>query len=84
MLAQETYCSRFGTIAVESGYLLAEHLQQALWEQVDDNLANRPHRVIGAICFEHGWMSPAQIEDVLNIMFKKNQALREDADNKAS
>lgn len=76
MPEHETYCSRFGTIAVENGYLRVEHLQQALWEQVDDNLANRPHRVIGAICFEHGWMTPAQIEAVLNIMFKKNQDLQ--------
>ena len=75
MTEQERYCSRFGKIAVESGFLVAEQLQQALREQVDDNLADRPHRVIGAICFEHGWMTPVQIEDVLNTMFNKNGSL---------
>ncbi len=73
MKEHEKYCSRFGKIAVENGYLVAEQLQQALREQVDDNLADRPHRVIGAICFGHGWMTPAQIEEVLNLMFKNKQ-----------
>ena len=74
MTEQEKYCSRFGTLAVTHGYLVAEQLQQALREQVDDNLSDRPHRVIGAICFDHGWMTPIQIEEVLNLMFKKNRA----------
>ncbi len=73
MTELEKYCSRFGKIAVENGFLSAEQLQQALWDQVSDNLADRPHRVIGAICFDHGWMTPGQIEEVLNIMFKARQ-----------
>lgn len=64
------YCSRFGTIAVELGYLDIDQLKQALEEQVEDDLNNRPHRVIGAICFAHGWMTPEQIDIVLNQMFK--------------
>jgi len=67
----EKYCSRFGKIAVESGYLTPERLQLALREQVEDDLADRPHRVQEAICFDHGWMTPAQIDAVLNTMFKK-------------
>ncbi len=63
------YCSRFGTIAVESGLLTPEQVKQALDEQVDDDLAGRPHRVIGAICFSHGWLTPRQIEQILNAMF---------------
>lgn len=63
------YCSRFGSIAVELGYLDTEQLKQGLKEQVDDDLNNRPHRVIGAICFAHGWMTPEQIDMVLNQMF---------------
>lgn len=73
MTEQERYCSRFGKIAVDNGFLVAEQLQQALHEQVNDNLADRPHRVIGATCFDLGWMTPQQIEEVLNLMFKKQQ-----------
>ncbi len=63
------YCSRFGTIAIELGYLNRQQLMQALDEQVDDDLSGRPHRVVGAICFDHGWMTPGEIDKVLNAMF---------------
>ena len=71
----ETICSRFGAIAVEQGFLTREQLIQGLNEQVDDNLTGRPHRVLGAICFNHDWMTAEQIEIVLNQMFrsKKNR-----------
>lgn len=67
----ERYCPRFGQLAVRLGYVTPEQLKQALSEQVDDNLAGRPHRILGTIFFEHGWMSPGQIEDVLNLMFEQ-------------
>lgn len=71
MSEQDRYCSRFGKIAVENGFISADQLRQALCEQIDENLADHPHRVLGAICFEHGWMTPGQIEEVLNVMFKQ-------------
>lgn len=64
------FCSRFGTIAVELGFISVEQLKQALEEQVDDDLNSRPHRVLGAICFSQEWMTPEQIDVVLNHMFK--------------
>ena len=78
MKEQGKYCVRFGTLAVTKKYLVEEQLQQALREQVDDNLAGHPHRVIGAICFEHGWMTPAQIEEILNLMSTMNKNKQED------
>lgn len=63
-------CSRFGIIAIEHGFITREQLMLALDEQVEDNLAGRPHRVLGAICFTNGWMTPDQIDTVLNAMFK--------------
>jgi len=71
MTEHEKYSFRFGKVAVESGYLTPAQLHQALGEQIEDDLEDRPHRVLGAICFDHGWMTPAQIEEVLNTMFKK-------------
>ncbi len=64
------YCSRFGIIAVELGFISREQLMQALDEQVGDDLNRRSHRVLGAICFDRGWMTPQQIDIVLNTMFK--------------
>ena len=70
-----SYCSRFGTIAIELGYLTRQQLTQALDEQVSDDLNRRPHRVVGAICFDHGWMTPGEIDQVLNAMFNARKML---------
>lgn len=63
------YCKRFGQISIEKGYVSPEQLKEALSEQVDDDLENRPHRLLGAIFFTRNWMSAKQIEEVLDKMF---------------
>lgn len=64
------YCTRFGLIAVNKGFVTADQLKEALTEQADDNLSNRPHRLIGRIFFDKGWMTDEQINIVLNELFK--------------
>ncbi len=64
------YCPRFAQLAVEMNYVLPDQVKAALAEQLDDNLSNRPHRLIGRILLEKGWMKPEQIENVLNELFK--------------
>ena len=66
------YCPRFGQIAAERGYVSAERVKQALAEQIDDDLAERPHRLIGRIFLDRGWMTPQQIDEVLNEVFRRN------------
>lgn len=73
MKENQDYCSRFGKIAVDQGFLTADQLKDALVEQLNDNLATRPHRVLGAICFEHSWLTPGQIDQILNQLFKRNR-----------
>ncbi len=60
------YCSRFGAISVSKGFVTADQLKAALIEQADDNVSERPHRLIGRIFFEKGWMTDEQIDMVLN------------------
>ncbi len=60
------YCRRFGQVAVERGFITPEQLKQALAEQVDDDLANKPHRLLGEILFEKNWMTADQVEAVVN------------------
>lgn len=67
------YCPRFGMISVEKGFITPEQLKEALAEQLDDNLANSPHRLIGRILLEKGWMTPKQIEIILNELFKQER-----------
>jgi len=66
----QSYCSRFGVIAVEMKYITSEQLKWALDQQLEDNLAGRQHRMLGAICFAHGWMTSEQIDAVLDRMFR--------------
>ncbi len=62
----EKYCIRFGIIAVEKKIITADQLKEALAEQADDKISHRPHRLIGRILFEKGWMTVEQINMVLN------------------
>ena len=65
------YCPRFGQIAVEKGYVTPEQVKQAVSEQIDDDMADRPHRLIGRIFLDNGNMNPQQIEMVLHELFKR-------------
>ena len=69
----QKYCLRFGQIAVEKGYVTSEQVKQAVSEQIDDDMANRPHRLIGRIFLDNGIMTPQKIEIVLNELFKRER-----------
>lgn len=59
------YQRRFGQAAVERGFITRAQLKAALAEQVDDELAGRPHRLLGDILLEKKWMTPAEIDVIL-------------------
>ncbi len=63
------YCPRFGKISVEMGFVTAKQLKDALTEQADDDIANKPHKLIGRIFYENGWITDKQIELILNELF---------------
>lgn len=60
-------------IAIEKGFVTSDQLKSALTKQIEDNLSDKPHRVIGRIMFEEGWMTHKQIEAVLNELFKEEK-----------
>ncbi len=64
------YFPRFGNIAVHMGFVTAKQLKQAMVQQVEDDIFNRPHRLIGEILLENGWITDEQINTVLNEIFK--------------
>ncbi len=57
--------TRFGKIAVDMGFITAEQLKEAITEQVEDDLADKPHRPIGKILLESGLITKEQIDIVL-------------------
>ncbi len=70
----ETF-SRFGKIAVYMEFITAEQLKEAITEQVEEDLADKPHRLIGSILFEHGWITRNQINFVVLILSSKLEKL---------
>ncbi len=62
------YSPRFGEIAVGMGFITEEQLKEALSEQIDDKLDNHPHRFIGYILFENGWITNEQFDSVLDTL----------------
>ncbi|MBI5097634.1 MAG: hypothetical protein HZB30_00140 [Nitrospirae bacterium] len=67
----EKYCPRFAKIAVDKGYITVDQAKEALAEQMDDDLSNKPHRLIGRILLEKRLLTSLQIEIVLNELLKK-------------
>jgi len=62
---------RFGSMAIFRGYVSLMQIQQALSEQVEDNISGRPHRLIGKILLDKGWITEEQEEEILKEMFGK-------------
>ncbi len=61
-------CFQFCKIAVDMKFVTAEQLTESLAEQADDDLSNKPHRFIGRMLFEDGWITNEQTNIVYYIM----------------
>ncbi len=70
----DKYCQRFGYLAADMGFSTADQIKDALAEQMEDDLANKPHRLMGRILLDKGWIKPQQIETVLNELFKTEES----------
>ena len=66
----EHYEKRFSTVAIEKGFISPEDLTQALKVQVDEEIENRKHKLIGAILLYQDKNTAVQIDNVLKTIFK--------------
>ena len=57
--------NRFGTVAVEKGFITMEQLVNALTLQAKENVETGKHRLIGQIFLDQGYLTEAQIDEVL-------------------
>jgi hypothetical protein len=55
-------------MAIFRGYVTLRQVQQALAEQVEDNVQGRPHRLLGKLLREKGWITEEQEESILKDM----------------
>ncbi len=64
-----TATTRFGKITFDIGFITAKQLKEAITEQVEEDLAGKPHRPIGKILLENGWITEEQVDIVLKELF---------------
>lgn len=70
---------RFGTIAVEKGFITIDQLTRALNIQLLENMNEGRHRLIGAILLEENLIDMPQVNEVLRTMGAEPTPLRMDA-----
>ena len=61
---------RFGSIAVEKGFITTEQLVEALAVQAKENVEKGEHRLLGQILLEQGLVTATQIDEILETMSK--------------
>ncbi len=59
---------RFGTIAVEKGFITDKELIQAIQTQTNENVQDGKHRLLGQILVDQGLLAEDQIEEILGFM----------------
>jgi hypothetical protein len=59
---------RFGTVAVEMGFITKEQFLQAMNIQIEEDIETGDHRLIGTILVEIGAMTRKQVKEVLLAM----------------
>ena len=59
---------RFGTVAVEMGFITAEQLLHAMNIQIKEDIEGGEHRLLGTILMEIGAMTRKQVHEVLLAM----------------
>ena len=65
----EHYEKQFGIIAIEKGFITADNLIETLKIQVEEEIQSKTHRLIGEILLDKGYITPTQIQDVLDGIF---------------
>lgn len=65
------YCSRFGRIAVEIGFITEAQMVDALRSQGSEEVHAHGLRLLATILFDKGWMTSEQIDQVLNTLLKQ-------------
>ena len=62
------YQKRFGTIAVDKGFISEDQLIKALEMQAKENVLEGKHRLLGQIFLEEGLLTTTQVDEILETM----------------
>lgn len=67
-MKKKHYQKRFGTIAVDKGFIDDEQLIKALEIQAKENVMEGKHRLLGQILMDEGLLTTEQVDEILNTM----------------
>lgn len=67
-MSLKKFDKRFGLVAIKKGFIVFEQAYEALVTQVTEELEGVKRRPIGEILFKKGYMTSAQIDEVLKTM----------------
>ena len=62
---------RFGSIAVQKGFISKEQLLKAMNEQIERDIDGLERRYIGSILYDLGYMDLDQIDEVVEALDKE-------------
>ena len=65
---KKNYQKRFGTIAVDKGYINKDQLITALEIQAKENVMDGKHRLLGQIMVDEGLLTTAQVDEILETL----------------
>ena len=65
---KKNHHKRFGTIAVDKGYIDEDQLIKALEIQAKENVMEGKHRLLGQIFVEEGLLTEVQVDEILETM----------------
>jgi|COG998Drversion2_1049125.scaffolds.fasta_scaffold223903_2 hypothetical protein len=65
------YHKRFGTIAVDKGYISENQLIEALELQAKENIKEGKHRLLGQIFLDEGLLTETQVDEILETMSQR-------------
>lgn len=68
-----TFTHRFGTLAIEMGFVTIEQVLGVIFEQVMDDHYRKQHKKIGRLMIDKGLMSREQVEAVLERLAELNK-----------
>jgi len=57
---------RFGVVAIEKGFISLDQLLESIKIQIEEEIEQGLHRIVGAILVEKGVMNLLQVEEVLH------------------
>lgn len=77
--SDESPVLRFGDVAVALGFVTRSQVWLALEIQRLDREEGRPHRLVGQVLQDEGWLTPAQTAEVVDALAEVVQVLRRDA-----